>query len=203
MSEDRTLDAGDLAADPFEQWRRWYAEAEAAGEPEPEAMSLATATADGVPDVRFVLLKEVDDRGWVFYSNAESTKGTQLAANPRAALAWRWSRLDRQVRLRGDVEPVERATADAYFASRARRSQIGAWASAQSRLLPDRATLDGRVVEAEARFDGCKVPRPPYWGGYRVQPDTVEFWQGRANRLHDRLQYRRDGESWRVERLSP
>lgn len=199
----RSLEPADVADDPLVAFRSWYAEAGAAGVVEPEAMALSTAGPDGAPDVRFVLLKAVDDRGFVFYTNDGSAKGRQLAANPRAALAWRWEPLDRQVRAAGPVERVADAFADAYFASRSRGSQIGAWASEQSRVIPDRATLEARVAETEVRFAGVPVPRPPWWGGFRVVPERVELWQGRDNRLHDRVCYRRGPQGWVRERLSP
>ncbi len=204
MSEaGRTLDPADLDADPLEAFRRWYDEAAAAGQEEPDATALSTASPDGVPDLRYVLLKGVDDRGWIFYTNERSAKGRQLSANPRAALAWRWAVLDRQVRVAGSVERVEGRVADAYFATRPRGSQIGAWASEQSSVLPDRAALEARVAAAEARFAGGEVPRPPWWSGFRVVPERVELWQGRSNRLHDRVSYRRDGDGWARQRLSP
>ena len=199
----RSLEPADVADDPLVAFRSWYAEAGAAGVVEPEAMALATAGADGAPDVRFVLLKAVDDRGFVFYTNESSTNGGQLAANPRAALAWRWEALDRQVRAAGPVERVADTVADAYFASRARGSQIGAWASEQSRVIAGRSSLESRVAGAEARFAGTTVPRPPWWGGFRVVPERVELWQGRDNRLHDRVRYRRGPQGWVRERLSP
>jgi pyridoxamine 5'-phosphate oxidase len=190
--------------EPLERVRAWYAEAVAAGLPEPEAMALATASPDGAPSVRFVLLKGIDARGVEFFTNYGSRKGRELAANPRAALAIYWHALARQVRLEGPVERLSDEESDAYYASRPRGSRIGAWASPQGRPIPDRAWLEARVAEAEARFPGEDVPRPPYWGGYRLLPDAVELWQGRPSRLHDREHFIRErGGGWRSERLSP
>jgi pyridoxamine 5'-phosphate oxidase len=193
-----------MAADPMEQFGRWYGEAQAAGEREPEAMALATASGDGAPSVRFVLLKGFDRTGFVFYTNRTSRKGSEMAANHAVALAWRWASIDRQVRVTGLVVAADDASSDAYFATRARGSQLGAWASKQSQVVADRAELERSVAAADERFAHAAVPRPPWWGGYLVRPETVEFWQGRPDRLHDRLVYRRDGDSgWRLERLSP
>ena len=190
--------------EPLERVRAWYAEAVAAGLPEPEAMALATASPDGAPSVRFVLLKGIDARGVEFFTNYGSRKGRELAANPRAALAIYWHALARQVRLEGPVERLSDEESDAYYASRPRGSRIGAWASPQGRPIPDRAWLEARVAEAEARFPGEDVPRPPYWGGYRLLPDAVELWQGLPSRLHDREHFIREpGGGWRSERLSP
>jgi pyridoxamine 5'-phosphate oxidase len=188
---------------PFEHFTRWFAEAKATEPSLPEAMSVATATADGVPSTRLVLLKDYDRRGFVFYTNAESRKGEELAANPRAALCFYWKSLLRQVRIDGAVEAASDAEADAYFASRPRGAQIAAWASAQSRPYGERTVLERRVAEAEARFGQGDVPRPAFWRGYRVVPALFEFWEDRPYRLHDRLIYRRAGEAWRTERLFP
>ena len=206
--ERSTLDAADLPADPFDLFAAWFAEAQRAGTREPNAMTLATADASGAPSARIVLLKGVD-HGFCFYTNFESRKGHQLAETPRAALVFWWPELERQVRVEGDVERVEDATADAYFASRPRGSRLGAWASPQSRPVPDRAALDARLADAEAEHTGEAIPRPDFWGGFRVVPDAVEFWQGRKSRLHDRHVYRRDtaagddASGWRTERLAP
>jgi len=204
--EHRELRRADLHPDPIGQFLHWFENAEAARIALPNAMALATTGADGEPSVRHVLLREADQRGFVFYTNHGSRKGRQLDENPRAALVFLWKALDRQVSVTGEVRRVDDAESDAYFATRPREAQIGAWASAQSSVLRDRDELEQRVEEATARFRGAAIPRPPHWGGYRLTPDTVEFWQGRAFRLHDRFLYIRDADErtgWRVERLSP
>jgi len=197
------LDRDDLAPGPLDQWRRWYDDAVAAGCTEPNAMTLATVDAAGRPDARYVLVRGVDDRGLWFFTNTESVKGAQLAGHPVAAVVFGWLELHRQVRLRGPVVPLARAEVEAYFASRPRSSRLASWASRQSTVLRDRQALLDALAAAEARFPGDDVPAPPWVGCYRVEPDEVLFWQGRAGRLHDRLRYRRDGGSWAIDRLSP
>jgi pyridoxamine 5'-phosphate oxidase len=199
------LDRADLADDPIEQWWRWYRAAEETGVEEPNAMSVATLHNDGGPDARLVLARGVDQRGFAFFTNYRSTKGRQLAERPLASATFAWLELHRQVRLRGPVERVSQEEADAYFAGRPRESRIGAWASPQSEVLPDRAALDARVAEVEARFPDDVVPRPPHWGGFRIVPLELEFWQGRPSRLHDRFRYRRESPEglWVIERLAP
>ncbi len=198
------LSESELHADPIEQFRHWFEEALAAGIYEPNAMTLATATPDGRPSARMVLLKGFDSRGFTFYTNYESRKGGELLQNPWAALILFWVDLERQIRIEGHVELVSPAESDAYFASRPLESQLGAWASKQSQVLPDRETLQRRVEELRQEYTGREVPRPPFWGGLRVVPEIIEFWQGRPSRLHDRLRYRRsDVELWTIERLSP
>jgi pyridoxamine 5'-phosphate oxidase len=198
------LDESTLAADWHQQLARWFAEAVADGRsPEPNAVQLATDDAEGTPSVRTVLVKSFDERGIVFYTNYRSAKGRDLAARPYASAAFVWLPLERQVRLSGPVAPVARQETEAYFASRPRGSQIGAWASPQSEVVPSRAALDAGYAEAERRFAGRDVPPPPHWGGYRLSPEAVEFWQGRPDRLHDRLRFRFAEDGWIVERLAP
>ena len=189
--------------EPFGLFAEWLEAAKAAEPNDANAMTLATLDAEGVPDARIVLLKDVDARGFTFFSNQESAKGEQLWAHPAAALVFHWKSLRRQVRVRGAVEPVSAAEADAYFASRARESRIGAWASDQSRPLDSRAVLEARVAEQTESFDGQDVPRPDRWSGWRIVPQQVEFWRDRAFRLHDRLRFERDGDAWLRTRLWP
>lgn len=193
-----------VATNPFTQFRSWLDQAVAAQLPQPLGMALATASADGRPSVRIVLLRGFDARGFVFFTNYESRKAQELDSNPQAALAFYWAELDRQVRIEGRVERISAEESDTYFASRPRGSRLGAWASPQSQIIADRDLLDRRMEELEAKYAEGDIPRPPYWGGYRVVPVSIEFWQGQVNRLHDRLRYRRlDGDSWCLERLAP
>jgi pyridoxamine 5'-phosphate oxidase len=200
--ETRGLSEADVLPDPLEQFRRWFDEAREVGLMEPNAMALATVDASGQPAARTVLLKGLDARGLTFFTNLEIRKARALAANPKASLLFWWPPQARQVRFEGEIERVEDGEADAYFASRPRGSQIGAWASAQSRVVAGRAALEAAEREIAARFP-TEVPRPPFWGGYRLVPACVEFWQGRLNRLHDRLRYTRRGQGWTIERLAP
>ncbi len=197
------LDEANTDKDPFQQFAAWFADVHATGAPEPNAMTVASSTPDGYPSARVVLLKGFDERGFVFYTNYQSRKGRELEDNPRAALVFFWPTLERQVRVTGTVRHVSRDETDRYFRSRPRGSQLGAWASRQSTVVEGRAEVENRLTTLDAAY-GEDVPTPPHWGGYRVVPDTFEFWQGRPNRLHDRLQYIREiDRGWRIERLSP
>ena len=197
------LDLADLAATPIQQWHHWYDDAVEAGVAEPNAMTVSSIDAEGQPDARVVLAREVNDEGIVFYTNYESAKGIQLAGVPFVSAVFAWLDLHRQVRVRGEIEVVSSEESDAYFASRPRESQIGAWASAQSQVITGREELEAAVVEMTQRFMGGDVPRPPHWGGLRIVPSTVEFWQGRPSRLHDRFRYAWAGTQWSISRLAP
>ena len=197
------LHENDLAPNPFQQFDQWFREAIAAKVVEPNAMSVATASTDGAPSVRTCLLKEMDEQGFVFFTNYESRKGRELATNPHAALMFPWIALERQVVVEGTVERVSRKDSETYFHSRPIGSQFGAWASAQSTVISGREELETNLEHARQRYADQTVPLPSYWGGYRVIPAVVEFWQGRPSRLHDRIRYRRDAENWVIERLSP
>ena len=197
------LNEADADPNPVELFRRWFGEALAADLHEPNAMTLATATPDGRPSARVVLLKGFDERGFVFYTSYEGRKSRELETNPLCALVFYWGELERQVRVEGRASRLPGDESDAYFEARPRGSQLGAWASEQSRPVSDRGLLEERLRELERRYDGREVPRPPFWGGWRVEPRAMEFWQGRENRLHDRLRYRRAVELWERERLQP
>jgi pyridoxamine 5'-phosphate oxidase len=195
----------DVDPDPLRQFERWLQEAIHAALPEPTAMTLATVGLDGRPAARIVLLKGIGPEGLVFFTNYDSRKGHEIAMHPDAALLFHWVELERQVRIEGTANRVTSSDSDAYFASRPRASRLGAWASPQSRTIPDRAWLERELSTVAARYaeESRAVPRPPFWGGYRVFPSRVEFWQGRSSRLHDRIVYRRDGPRWKIERLAP
>jgi len=197
------LERSDLDPDPIVQFHRWLAAADAAGVPLANAIALATADASGAPSVRHVLLRGITDEGFVFFTNISSRKGRELGANPRASFTVLWRELDRQVCVRGSVTDLPSASSDAYFATRAREAQLGAWASRQSEPMAQRTELERRLEETAERFDGGDVPRPPFWGGYLLTPDDIEFWQGQPFRLHDRFRYARDGDAWTIERLYP
>jgi pyridoxamine 5'-phosphate oxidase len=193
----------DLARDPFRQFEKWFQEAEAAKINEPNAMTVCTATREGRPAARTMLLKGVDGRGFVFFSNYQSRKGRELDANPWATLVFPWLILERQVIVEGQVTKVAREESEAYFHSRPRGSQLGAWVSQQSSVIANRAVLEDALKALEKQYAGQEVPLPPHWGGWRLMPETVEFWQGRRSRLHDRLRYRRAKDGWTIERLAP
>lgn len=197
------LKESDLDPNPIEQFKIWYEQALKAEFIHANAFTLATSTNDGKPSARQLLLKDFDEEGFVFYSNSDSKKGNDLADNPFAALCFWWDKLERQVRVEGKVQIVSHEDADEYFHSRPVGSQLGAWASNQSSVIPDRELLDNRYKEFEHKFEGKVIPRPPYWNGYRLVPVQIEFWQGRDNRLHDRLRYRLENGHWVIERLAP
>ncbi|GAC1335969.1 MAG: pyridoxamine 5'-phosphate oxidase [Isosphaeraceae bacterium] len=198
------LGESDVDLDPIRQFQKWFDQALSANLPEPNAMTLATSTLDGFPSARIVLLKGLDDRGFAFYTNFESRKGRELLSNPRAALVFHWIELERQVRIEGEVEHVSESEADAYYRSRPLGSRLGAWISKQSEVVASREVLERDFALIRSRFPNDDIPRPPFWGGFRVVPVALEFWQGRPSRLHDRLRYRKESNGeWILERLSP
>ena len=194
----------DVNADPFIQFQTWFDAAVTAKLPEPNAMTIATATADGIPSARVVLLKALDPRGFVFFTNYNSHKAQELTANPRAALVFLWTEMERQVRIQGTVEKIDPAESDEYYYSRPAGSRLGAWASEQSQVIPDRSILEDRLASLKAQHPDGDIPRPEHWGGFRVIPTVIEFWQGRSSRLHDRLRYQlSETNGWTIDRLSP
>ncbi|MGI0494708.1 pyridoxamine 5'-phosphate oxidase [Alkalinema pantanalense CENA528] len=203
----QALNEADVSPNPFEQFRIWFDQALAAQLLEPNAMTIATASPEGIPSARIVLLKGFDERGFVFFTNYNSHKGQELQANPHAAIVFLWRELERQVRIQGTVEKVEATESDAYFYSRPLGSRLGAWASDQSAVIPDRNILEDKLIQLEASYPDGEIPRPDHWGGFRVKPTVMEFWQGRSNRLHDRLRYQKVGdqgsEIWQIDRLAP
>lgn len=200
----RGLSETEAHPNPVEQFTVWFEQAIATQLPEPNAMTIATATANGRPSARIVLLKDYDERGFVFYTNYDSNKGQQLLENPWGAIVFWWAQLERQVRIEGSVEQVSAEEADAYFESRPKGSQLGAWASNQSQVIASREVLEQSLQQLQEKYENQQVPRPPHWGGFRVIPTEIEFWQGRPSRLHDRLIYHRgDDGSWTMQRLSP
>jgi pyridoxamine 5'-phosphate oxidase len=199
----RGLRRSELQSDPITQFKLWLNDAVAVDPTDPTAMTLSTSTPDGAPSARIVLLKAVDPRGFVFFTNYESLKGREIAANPKVALTFFWPQLERQVCVTGRAEKVPESESEIYFATRPEGSKLGAWASTQSEVIESRQWLENRLEEVTRRYAGGSPPRPPHWGGYCVTPSAIEFWQGRTNRLHDRLRYVREAAGWRIERLSP
>ena len=192
-----------MMEDPIQQFKSWYKEAEIAEVPEPNTMTLGTVGSDGLPTIRVVLLKEITDTGLIFYTNFRSRKGREMEEHPKAALNFYWQKMERQVRLDGIISKVGQEISDAYFATRPRGSQLGAWVSEQSEIIPSREYLEEQLAQYQQKFEGSTVPRPAHWGGYLLEPVRVEFWQGGPNRLHDRIQYSRSVEQWTRCRLSP